>query len=300
MFTSYLPGEIPTARFHGLLLGGVAPRPIALASTISADGEVNLSPFSFFNVFGSNPPLAIVSPARRVRDNTTKHTLQNAMATGQIVINAVSYNMVQQTSLSSVEYPAGVNEFVKAGFTALPSDLVKPPRVAESPFQLECEVMQVLQSGHQGGAGNLIFCKILKIHIRTDILDEKGSIDPHLADLVGRLGGDYYVRASGNALFKVPKPVSGIGIGIDSLPPAIRFSNELTGNHLGMLGNVEQWPDFHESEQYLQSAEWKQVTELQEFPRQQSPFRQAAWLLEQNQILPAIHCLNFHYGHDRI
>ena len=235
------PKEIPTQKLHGYLLGAVAPRPIAFASTIDADGNPNLSPFSFFNVFGSNPPIMIFSPARRVRDNTTKHTLENALATKEVVINVVNYDIVQQMSLSSTEYPEGVNEFEKAGFTMLPSDEIKPFRVAESPVQFECKVNDVIFTGDEGGAGNLIVCKVVKIHINDAVLDENGSIDQHKIDLVARAGGSYYSRAR-DGFFEIPKPISTLGIGVDQIPSEIRNSTILTGNNLGMLGNVEQLP----------------------------------------------------------
>ena len=235
------PKEISTQQLHGYLLGAIAPRPIAFASTIDADGNPNLSPFSFFNVFGANPPIMIFSPARRVRDNTTKHTLENALATKEVVINVVNYNIVQQMSLSSTEYAEGVNEFEKAGFTMLPSDKIKPFRVAESPVQFECKVNDVIFTGDEGGAGNLIVCEVVKIHISEDVLDENGTIDQHKIDLVARAGGNYYTRAR-DGFFEIAKPISTLGIGVDVIAPSIRNSTILTGNNLGMLGNVEQLP----------------------------------------------------------
>jgi flavin reductase (DIM6/NTAB) family NADH-FMN oxidoreductase RutF len=235
------PKEISTGKLHGYLLGAVAPRPIAFASTIDADGNPNLSPFSFFNVFGSNPPIMIFSPARRVRDNTTKHTLENALETKEVVINVVNYDIVQQMSLSSSEYPEGVNEFEKAGFTMLKSDEIKPFRVAESPVQFECKVKDVIFTGDEGGAGNLIVCEVVKIHIHDEVLDENGGIDQHKIDLVARAGGSYYSRAR-DGFFEIPKPISTLGIGVDNIPSEIRNSTVLTGNNLGMLGNVEQLP----------------------------------------------------------
>jgi flavin reductase (DIM6/NTAB) family NADH-FMN oxidoreductase RutF len=235
------PKEITIGKLHGYLLGAIAPRPIAFASTIDADGNPNLSPFSFFNVFGSNPPILIFSPARRVRDNTTKHTLQNALATKEVVINVVNYAIVQQMSLSSTEYAAGVNEFEKAGFTMLPSDEIKPYRVAESPVQFECKVNDVIFTGDEGGAGNLIVCEVVKIHISDDVLDENGAIDQYKIDLVARAGGSYYTRAR-DGFFEIPKPISTLGIGVDAIPLEIRNSTILTGNNLGMLGNVAQLP----------------------------------------------------------
>lgn len=237
-----VPGEVKTAQLHSLLLGAVAPRPICFASTVDRDGNPNLSPFSFFNVFGAKPPILIFSPARRVRDNTIKHTLENIYATNEVVINVVSYSMVQQTSLASCEYPKGVNEFEKAGFTAIPSEMVNPFRVKESPVQLECKVLRVVETGNEGGAGNLVICEVVCMHVDDAVLDAEGRIDPNKIDLVARMGGDYYCRASGDAVFTVPKPNVSIGIGIDALPESVRKSTILTGNHLGILGNVTQIP----------------------------------------------------------
>jgi flavin reductase (DIM6/NTAB) family NADH-FMN oxidoreductase RutF len=236
------PKEIPVAKMHSYLLGAVAPRPIAFASTIDKDGNVNLSPFSFFNCFGANPPILIFSPARRGRDNTTKHSYENVLEVPEVVINIVSYAMVQQMSLASTEYPKGVNEFIKAGFTELKSEKVKPPRVAESPASFECKVLQVIPTGDQGAAGNLIICEVLLAHVKDEVLDADGRIDPYKMDAVARMGGDYYCRAQGDAIFKVPKPLERIGVGMDQLPEAIRKSKVLTGNDLGMLANVEQIP----------------------------------------------------------
>jgi flavin reductase (DIM6/NTAB) family NADH-FMN oxidoreductase RutF len=237
-----IPGEIKTALLHSYLLGSVAPRPICFASTIDEQGNPNLSPFSFFNVFGSKPPILIFSPARRVRDNTIKHTLENIYATKEVVINVVNYNMVQQASLTSCEYPKGINEFEKAGFTPLPSDIVKPFRVKESPVQLECKVKEVIETGMEGGAGNLVICEMVCMHVDDSILDETGKIDPHKIDLVARMGADYYCRASGSSVFEVPKPNVQLGVGIDSLPQHIRNSKILTGNDLGILGNCTEIP----------------------------------------------------------
>jgi len=237
-----IPGEIKTALFHSYLLGAIAPRPICFASTIDNDGVANLSPFSFFNVFGSKPPILIFSPARRVRDNTIKHTLENVYDTKEVVINVVNYNMVHQASLSSCEYPKGVDEFVKAGFTPVKSDIVKPFRVKESPAQLECKVLQVIETGKEGGAANLIICEVLCMHINDEVLDEQGRIDPHKIDLVARMGADYYCRASGGAVFEVHKPNLELGVGVDALPEHIRHSKVLTGNNLGTLGNCTVIP----------------------------------------------------------
>lgn len=235
------PKEIPTEKLQAYLLGAIAPRPICFASTIDADGNPNLSPYSFFNVFGSNPPMMIFSPARRVRDNTTKHTLQNAEVVKEVVINVVNYDIVHQMSLSSTEYPEGVNEFIKAGLTMIPSDEIKPFRVAESPVQFECKVTDIVYTGNEGGAGNLIICEVLKIHIKDDVLDADGSIDQHKIDLVARAGGSYYTRAR-DGFFEIPKPISTMGIGVDLIPLEIRNSTVLTGNNLGMLGNIASLP----------------------------------------------------------
>lgn len=235
------PGEIPTAKLHSYLLGSVGPRPIAFASTVDREGRPNLSPFSFFNVFSAHPPIMIFSPARRVRNNTIKHTLENVLDTSEVVINIVNFKMVQQMSLASTEYQKGENEFIKSGLTMLKSDLVAPYRVAESPVQFECKVKKVEALGEEGGAGNLIFSEVLKIHIDQDILDKAGNIDQHKIDQVARMGGNWYTRAH-LGMFEVPKPISALGVGVDQIPDSIRFSKILTGNDLGMLGNIENIP----------------------------------------------------------
>jgi len=235
------PKDISTAQLHGYLLGAVAPRPICFASTIDAEGNVNLSPFSFFNVFSAKPPVMIFSPARRVRDNTTKHTLENVLEIKEVVINIVSYAMVQQMSLSSTEYGKEINEFTKAGFTELASEKVKPPRVAEAPVQFECVVKEVIPLGSEGGAGNLIIAEVMRLHVDEAILDSEGKIDPFKIDTVARLGGNWYSRAKAG-LFEVEKPLRTLGIGVDALPEQVRLSKILTGNDLGILGNVEKLP----------------------------------------------------------
>ena len=238
----FKPAELKTSTFHQYLLGAIAPRPICFASTMDSDGNMNLSPFSFFNVFGSKPPILIFSPARRVRDNTIKHTLENATATKEVVINVVNYAIVQQMSLSSCEYPKGVSEFEKSGLTPIASELVKPFRVKESPAQFECKVLEVKETGSEGGAGNLIICEVLMMHVDDNVLNDQQQIDPHKIDLVARMGFDYYCRASGNAVFEVAKPNMNLGIGIDALPAFIKHSKVLTGNHLGQLGNSTSIP----------------------------------------------------------
>lgn len=242
---SIVPNEVTPAQLQSYLQSAVAPRPIAFASTLSKSGKPNLSPFSFFNVFSSNPPILIFSPARRVRDNTIKHTLINAEATKEVVINVVNYSIVQQASLSSTEYAEGVDEFLKSGLTAIPSDIVKPYRVKESPVQFECKVNQIIALGNEGGAGNLIICEVLKIHIHEDVLDDKGMIDQHKIDLVSRLGNNWYSR-SNQGLFEVPKPLSSLGIGVDAIPNEIKESPVFDGNDLGKLGNIESLPSNEE------------------------------------------------------
>ena len=238
---SILPSEVPISKLHGYLLGAVGPRPIAFASTVDEKGNPNLSPFSFFNVFSANPPILIFSPARRVRNNTTKHTLENVLKTQEVVVNIVNYDIVQQMSLSSTEYAEGVNEFKKAGLTMIKSDLVKPFRVGESPVQFECRVTKIEALGQEGGAGNLVFAEVLKMHIKEDVLDKNGGIDQFKLDQVARMGGNWYSRAN-EGMFEVPKPLSTLGIGVDQIPITIRNSKILSGNDLGMLGNIEKIP----------------------------------------------------------
>ncbi len=247
-----------TKVLHQYLLGSIGPRPIAFASTMDRNGNPNLSPFSFFNVFSANPPVVIFSPARRVRDNSTKDTLANVIETKEVCINVVTYGLVEQASLASTEYPRYVNEFTKAGLTPLASDLIRPFRVKESPVQMECRVMEVISLGDQGGAGNLVMAEVLRMHINPEVLDENGMIDQTKIDLVGRMGADWYVRAHGEALFEVEKPNRNLGIGVDMLPPSIRSSYILSGNDLGKLANVSaipgdnkvqersQWPDIQD------------------------------------------------------
>ena len=257
-FKSIDPRELKTAELHAYMLGAIAPRPIAFVSSIDREGNVNLSPFSFFNAFGSNPPTVIFSPALRGRDGTTKHTLENVRQVDEVVINIVSYPMVQQMSLASTEYPKGINEFVKSGFTMEPSVMVKPPRVLESPAQMECRVKQIIQTGVRGGAANLVVCEILMMHISDSVLNEKGAIDPFKIDQVARLGGDWYSRAS-RGLFEVPKPLTTLGMGIDQLPAPIRTSKILTGNDLGLLGNTETLPAAEEIRSFSEREDVKKL-----------------------------------------
>jgi flavin reductase (DIM6/NTAB) family NADH-FMN oxidoreductase RutF len=243
MIKKFSPGQLDGPQLHKFLLSSIAPRPIAFASTIDEEGNPNLAPFSFFNAFGVNPTTLIFSPSRRGRDNTTKHTFQNVKEIPEVVINVVNYEMVQQASLASTEYPKGVNEFIKAGFTPLPSETIRPFRVKESPVQYECKVREVIETGDGGGAANLVVCEINMIHYHEDILDENGLPAPDKIRLVGRHAGNYYVKAFGDSLFEVEKPLAKLGIGIDNLPDNIKFSKILTGNDLGQLGNVERLPD---------------------------------------------------------
>ena len=253
------PKQLSTAQFHSYLLGAVAPRPIAFASTIDLNGKINLSPFSFFNVFGTNPPVLIFSPSRRVRDNTTKHSLENVKEVPEVVINIVNHDMVEQMSLASTEYEKGVNEFIKSGLTEEASVLVKPPRVKEAPVAFECKVMDIIPVGDGGGSANLVICEVILMHIREEILDENEQIDPHKLDSVARMGGNWYCRASGTSLFEIPKPIRNKGIGVDNIPESIKNSIVLTGNNLGRLGNIEALPSHEEIEKYALSEKIQEM-----------------------------------------
>jgi len=242
-FESFNPSELGGRDLHGKLLGGIAPRPIAFASTVDADGRPNLAPFSYFNVFSAHPPVVIFSPARRMKDNTTKHTLENVLEVPEVVVNLVDYAMVHACSLASADFDRGVSEFEKAGLTALPSETIRPFRVAESPVQLECKVVRVDSLGSEGGAGQLVICEIQRMHFRSDVLSASGQPIPEALDLVGRCGGNSYVRVSGSALFEVPKPLVAPGIGVDALPIDVRESRVLTGNDLAQLGALLEMPD---------------------------------------------------------
>ena len=275
------PKDISTVELQGFLQGSVGPRPIALASTIDADGKPNLSPFSFFNLFSANPPILVFSPSRRVRDNTCKHTLFNVQATMQVVINVVNYDMVQQTSLSSTEYKDGVNEFVKAGFTMIESEEVRPFRVKESPVQFECIVQEVIGLGMEGGAGNLVICEVVKMHIDEAILNEKGGIDQHKIDLVSRMGGNWYSRAN-QGMFEVEKPLTTLGLGVDSIPQEAIDSLVFSGNDLGILGNVEHLPTTEEIKAFLSTnLEAKAIVESGDLEKK---FKQAKKYLEENNV----------------
>ena len=240
------PKDLSTPELQALLQGAVAPRPIAFVSSINRAGAVNLSPFSFFNLFSANPPILVFSPSRRVRDKSTKHTLENVLEVPEVVIHVVGHSLVEQMSLASTEYAKGVNEFVKAGLTEVPSNLVAPPRVKEAPLAFECRVNQVISLGEEGGAGNLVICEVLQIHLDERILDASGAIAPLKLDPVARLGGNWYTKITAESLFQIPKPLTTLGIGVDQIPEEIRFSPILTGNNLGRLGNVEQLPSAEE------------------------------------------------------
>lgn len=279
-YRSYNPGEMKVMDLQGLMQGAIAPRPICFASTISASGEVNLSPFSFFNMFSTKPPILIFSPARRGRDNTTKHTLENVLEVPEVCINMVNFDMVQQVSLSSTEYPRGTNEFVKSGLTEELSLTIRPPRVKESPVQFECKVNQVIPLGNEGGAGNLVICEVKLFHVHMDVLNALGKIDQEKIDLVARLGGDWYARAHGNALFEVPKPLTTLGMGVDQLPENIRNSLVLTGNDLGMLGNTEVLPDSESIEVYIRMHKaLKEVLAITDIDKRQKALHEMAHTL---------------------
>jgi len=279
--------DLTPVQLQTYLNAAVAPRPICFASTIDKDGNINLSPFSYFSLFSVNPPVCVFSPSRRVRDNTTKHSLGNLKEVPECVINIVNYDMVQQVSLASVEYEKGVNEFIKAGFTMLPSQLVKPPRVAESPVQLECVVKDIIHLGDGAGAGNLVIAEIRLMHVNESILDDKGQIDQHKIDHVARLGGDWYCRVTPDNLFIVAKPNKNIGIGVDAIPFAIRNSKILTGNNLGQLGNVTALPSDDEINAYSQSAEIKELLDAtigDSQTRETQLHKKAKALLEQGRV----------------
>ena len=244
------PKEIEIPKLHRYLLGSIGPRPIAFASTIDSKGNINLAPFSFFNVFSANPPIMIFSPARSGRTNESKDTYNNVKEFPEVVINVVTHEMVHQMSLASSPYDSDVSEFEKAGFTSLASDMITPPRVKESPVQFECKVNEVIELGDQGGAGNLIICEVLRIHVKESILDQNEMIDQHKIDLVSRMGGNWYCRADKNSMFEIQKPITTCGIGFDALPKDIRNSSILSGNDLGQLAGIEQLPNETDVNEY--------------------------------------------------
>lgn len=244
------PKELPIPQLHGYLLGAIGPRPIAFASTIDADGHANLAPFSFFNVFSANPPILIFSPARSGRTNTNKDTFHNVKSIAEVVINVVNFDMVHQMSLASSPYAPNEDEFTKAGFTKLPSETIRPFRVAESPVQFECVVNEVVELGQEGGAGNLVICEVKRIHINEAVLDESGKIDQYKIDLVSRMGGNWYCRADEGSMFEITKPITTCGIGFDAIPADIRDSKILSGNDLGQLGGIEELPNETDVNEY--------------------------------------------------
>lgn len=278
------------AIFDNLIKYAVAPRPICFASTIDATGNVNLSPFSYFNFMSQQPPICVFSPLRRMRDGSTKHTLDNMLEVPEVVINIVNYAMVQQQSLASTEYGKGINEFDKSGFTAIASDLITPPRVAESPVQLECKVQEIINLGDGPGAGNLVIAEIVRMHIHENLLNEKNEVSQESLDLVARLGGNWYSRVTKESLFEVPKPLRNLGIGVDTLPEHIRYSDILTGNQLGRLANVEQLPILNDEKTLLLDPE---ITTIWEQSNEDLPLRRkllqvhAAKLLDQGELITA-------------
>jgi flavin reductase (DIM6/NTAB) family NADH-FMN oxidoreductase RutF len=280
------PKEVSLGRLQQYLTALIAPRPIAFASTIDKAGNNNLSPFSFFNIFSNNPPMVIFSPARRVRDNTTKHSFQNVLEVPEVVINMVNYEMVQQASLASTEYPKGVDEFIKSGFTAIDSLLVKPRRVKESPVQLECKVKNVFELGNQGGAGILVMAEIIMIHISEEVMKED-KISQDLLRLVGRLGENWYCKAFGDSLFEIEKPLTTLGIGVDSIPSFIRNSNVLTGNNLGLSGNIEKLPSIDECIEYINENRIEQLIDSKEMDKTETVHQLAKKYLEMNKVKEA-------------
>jgi flavin reductase (DIM6/NTAB) family NADH-FMN oxidoreductase RutF len=279
------PSTAPDQKYiHDLLLSVVAPRPIAFASTVDSKGNVNLSPFSFFNIFGTRPAVLVFSPSRRHRDNTTKHTLENILETRQVVINTVSYAMIEQVSLASSEYEKAVNEFTKAGFTAVPSERVKPPRVKESPASFECEVLEVKSLGDQGGAGNLVICKVVLIHVKDSIFDAQGKVDPQKVDSVARMGADYYCRVNVESIFELPKPGLPPGIGIDNLPDEIRNSTVLTGNDLGRLANIDKIPSVEEVSAFSENFDYNRLWRGTENDRMTAVHRRAQVFLSKGEV----------------
>ena len=280
------PKDLPVQKLHQYLLGAIGPRPIAFASTVDAEGKPNLAPFSFFNVFSANPPILIFSPARSGRTNTTKDTYNNVKVVPEVVINVVNYDIVHQMSLASSPYAPGVNEFEKAGFTALKSDSVKPFRVAESPVQFECKVNEVIELGTEGGAGNLIICEVVKIHIHDEVLDSNGMIDQQKIDLVARMGGDWYSRANAESMFEITKPISTCGIGFDALPVDIKSSKVLSGNNLGHLAGIEKIPDETNVNEYklLELSDLFVSLEDNPLALEQELHKRAQSLLDENKL----------------
>lgn len=292
-----IPEETATKDLHQYLLGAVSPRPIAFASTINDAGVHNLAPYSFFNCFSSNPPILVFSSNRRVSNNTTKDTLANIKANGEVVINVVNHAIVRQMTLASIEFPTEDSEFEKSGLTPIASDLIAPMRVAESPVQMECKMQQIITLGEQGGAGHLIICKVVRMHIHENILDDRNRIDPHKIDLMGRMGRAFYVRASGAAVQPILQNVTELVIGYDALPDFVKGSHRLTGNHLGQLGGLVEWPSSEQAKQYCESKEESKNGKF-EFADYSAAEIQAEILLNDgDQRAAAAHLLQ--YAHDR-
>jgi flavin reductase (DIM6/NTAB) family NADH-FMN oxidoreductase RutF len=273
------PKELTVQVLQKYLQNAIAPRPICFASTMSKDGKPNLAPFSFFNIFSSNPPILVFSPALSGRTGATKDTLDNVLEVPEVVVNMVNYEMVHQMSLASSPFPKGINEFEKANFTPIQSDLIKPLRVKEAPVQRECKVIEVKSLGEKGGAGNLVICEVIRMHIQDNILDENKQIDTKKIDLVSRMGDNWYCRAHGDSLFEVQKPITSIGIGIDSFPESIKHSKVLSGNNLGLLGSVEALPANEELTAYKSS--------LKKFNNEEEKHQYAKTLLEANKVKEA-------------
>ena len=296
---SFTPKDLTVAKMHHYLLGAIGPRPIAFASTIDGNGQVNLAPFSFFNVFSANPPILIFSPARSGRTNTTKDTYNNVKAHPEVVINVVNFDIVEQMSLASSPYPAGENEFVKSGLTPIPSDLVKPFRVKESPVQFECKVNQVIELGTEGGAGNLIICEVVKFHIDESYLDENQLIDQQKIDLVARMGGNWYCRANEHAMFELEKPITTCGVGYDQLPQDFLQSDVLSKNLLARLAGIEEIPDETDVNEYKLMELSDLFLSLDSQPKELelALHKRAKILLEQNNLKDAwLTLLSFNNG----
>lgn len=280
-FRSIDPQSLAVKDLHQYILGMVSPRPIAFASTVDREGRANLAPYSFFNAFSSNPPILVFSSNRKVKDNTTKDTLHNIRETGEVVINAVNFAIMRQMALASIEYPADVDEFEKAGLTPLASEAVRPFRVAESPAHMECKVKDIITLGDRGGAGHLIVCEVVRFHVRDSVLDEQDRIDPHKIDLVGRMGRAYYVRASGQAIHTLFQPMDVVGMGFDQMPPSIRQSTVLTGSELAEIAAMTVWPDREALSSFEEMAEVQELIEEEDEDVLERLHRQArTWIGE--------------------
>ncbi|TVR75938.1 MAG: flavin reductase family protein [Saprospirales bacterium] len=281
------PKSIATKDLHQFLLGIVAPRPIAFVSTVDENGTPNLAPYSFFNAFSSNPPIVVFSSNRRVADNTTKDTLYNIEKTGEAVINAVSYPIVRQMAVASVQYPQGVSEFKKSGLTPIASEIVRPPRVKESPAHMECKLKEIITLGEHGGAGHLIICEVVKIHLNESVVDSNNRINPHKMDLMGRMGRAYYVRASGDAIHTIYQPVLPLSVGYDALPEHVKHSPVLSGNELGILAGMEKWPEESELDALLSDADKQAIHKATEPNRLQKIHLLARKALSSNEVKKA-------------